>query len=308
MGLDLKNPEGRSLLLKLMETADVFLTNMRPDALAGLALGVEELRAINPKLIYVRGTGQGVRGPDALKGGFDGSSFWARTTAGIHSTVDDAYPAPQPGPAWGDLQGGLTIAGGIAAALFHRERTGEPSVIDNSLMANGMWAGSASLMASDLFGIDQMPAAVRGAIPNPLIGFYRCSDGRFLMLMLLQADRWWPDFADHLGRPDLKDHPKYTTAALRSEHKEEFTLLLEEIFVFADSGRVASRPRGRRRRVGSGGDSRRAARGPSGARQWLRAAGHVRRRHHILDDPLPSTVRRDPARPRSRSQPWRAHR
>ena len=241
VGLDLKTPDGRALLLQLVETADVFLTNMRPDALAGLALGVDELRAVNPKLIYARGTGQGVRGPDALKGGFDGSSFWARTTAGIHGTIDDAYPPGQPGPAWGDLQGGLTIAGGISAALFHRERTGEPSVIDNSLMANGMWAGSASLMASDLFGIDQMPAPVRGAIPNPLIGYYRCGDGRFLMLMLLQSDRWWPDFADRLGRPELKDRPRYATAALRAEHKEEFTALLEEIFATRslDEWRVA---------------------------------------------------------------------
>jgi crotonobetainyl-CoA:carnitine CoA-transferase CaiB-like acyl-CoA transferase len=208
----------------------VFLTNMRPDALEGLELGVEDVRAVNPRIIYARGTGQGVRGPEARRGGFDGSSFWARTTAGLFETEGDAYPTNQPGPAWGDLQGGLTIAGGIAAALFQRERTGAPSVVDNSLMANGMWAGSASLMASDLFGIDQMPAMTRGAIPNPLVGFYRCGDGRFLMLMLLQADRWWPDFTQRIGRPDLEHHPRFATAALRAEHKDECMALLEEIF------------------------------------------------------------------------------
>ena len=230
VGLDLKTPDGRKLLLKLIETADVFLTNVRQDALADLALGVDDLRAINPTIIYVRGTGQGVRGPDALKGGFDGSSFWARTTAGAFATEDGAFPSNQPGPAWGDLQGGLTIAGGIAAALFHRERTGEASVVDNSLMANGMYLGSASLMASDQFGIDQMPAMTRDAIPNPLIGYYRCGDGRFLMLMLLQADRWWPDFTQRIGRPELQDDPRFATAQLRAQNKQECVAVLDEIF------------------------------------------------------------------------------
>jgi crotonobetainyl-CoA:carnitine CoA-transferase CaiB-like acyl-CoA transferase len=230
VGLDLKSPEGRDVLLRLAATSDVFLTNMRPDAIRSLQLDVDDLRAANRNIIYVRGSGQGVKGPESNKGGFDGSHFWGRATAGIFAAPEGAYPPSQPGPGWGDLLGGLTIAGGISAALFHRERTGEPSVVDNSLLANGMWAGSASITASGLFGIDQMPAMQRDAVPNPLIGYYRCSDGRFLILMLLQADRWWPDLTRRIGHPELMDDPRFLTAALRQQNNRECMAALDEIF------------------------------------------------------------------------------
>jgi crotonobetainyl-CoA:carnitine CoA-transferase CaiB-like acyl-CoA transferase len=230
VGLDLKSPEGRDVLLRLAATSDVFLTNMRPDAIRSLHLDVDDLRAANRNIIYVRGSGQGVKGPESNKGGFDGSHFWGRATAGIFAAPEGAYPPSQPGPGWGDLLGGLTIAGGISAALFHRERTGEPTVVDNSLLANGMWAGSASITASGLFGIDQMPAMQRDAVPNPLIGYYRCSDGRFLILMLLQADRWWPDLTRRIGHPELMDDPRFLTAALRQQNNRECMAALDEIF------------------------------------------------------------------------------
>ncbi|MCU1354906.1 MAG: CaiB/BaiF family protein [Acidimicrobiales bacterium] len=230
VGLDLKSAAGRELLMKLAATSDVFLTNMRPDAIDSLRLSVDDLRSANPNIIYVRGSGQGVRGDEAGKGGFDGSHFWGRTTAGLSATKGDEPPPGQPGAAWGDLQGGLTIAGGIAAALFHRERTGEPTVVDNSLLANGMWAGSATLMAAGLFGFDQMPAPSREAVPNPLIGYYRTGDGRYLTLMMLQSDRWWPDLARRLGRPELVDDPRFVDAAARFEHKAACVAVLDEIF------------------------------------------------------------------------------
>jgi len=230
VGLDLKSEAGRDVLLQLAATSDVFLTNMRPDAIRSLRLDVEDLRAANPAIIYARGSGQGVQGPEANKGGFDGSHFWGRATAGLFAAPEGQYPPSQPGPGWGDLQGGLTIAGGISAALFQRERTGTPSVVDNSLLANGMWAGSATIMASDLFGMDQMPAMVRGAIPNPLVGYYRCGDGRFLILMMLQADRWWPDLAQRIGHPELLEDPRFVDGRARAEHKEECVAVLDEIF------------------------------------------------------------------------------
>ncbi len=232
VGLDLKTEEGRDLLMRMAETSDVFLTNMRPDAVQSLRLGVDDLRAVNPNIIYVRGSGQGVKGAEASKGGFDGSHFWGRTTAGLFSLEDPVndYPPSQPGPGWGDLMGGLIIAGGISAALFARERTGVPAVVDNSLLANGMWAGSATILASGLFGFDQMPAMQRSAVPNPLVGNYRTKDNRFIILMMLQADRWWPDLIQRLGRPDLGEDPRFVDAAARFEHKEACVKALEEVF------------------------------------------------------------------------------
>jgi crotonobetainyl-CoA:carnitine CoA-transferase CaiB-like acyl-CoA transferase len=231
VALDLKTEQGRDLLMKIAATSDVFLTNMRPDARKELRIEVEDVREANPNIIYVRGSGQGQRGPEYLKGGFDGSNFWARTVAGLYEMKDpEGWPPGQPGPGWGDLQGGLTIAGGISAALFHRERTGEPTVVDNSLLANGMWAASATIMAAGLFGFDAMPSGDRYGTPNPLVGYYRTKDNRFLILMMLQADRWWPDLVERLGRPDLKDHPKFGTADGRREHKRECMGVLDEIF------------------------------------------------------------------------------
>lgn len=230
VGLDLKSDQGREVLLRLAATSDVFLTNMRPNALASLRLGVDDLRTVNPNIIYVRGTGQGVRGPEADKGAFDGSHFWGRAVAGLFATKGDDFPPTPPGAAWGDLQGGLNIAGGIATALFHRERTGEATVVDISLLASGMYASSATILAAGIFGFDQMPAMTRGAAPNPLIGYYRTGDGRFLMLMMLQADRWWPDLVERLGDPDLAKDPRFATAASRFEHKEACVARLDEVF------------------------------------------------------------------------------
>ncbi|MDQ6696723.1 MAG: CoA transferase [Actinomycetota bacterium] len=230
VGIDLKSAQGRDVLLKLAATCDVFLTNMRPDALASLRLDVDDVRAANPNIIYARGTGQGVRGDEAKKGGFDGSHFWGRAVAGLFATEGDDFPPNPPGAAWGDLQGGLTIAGGIAAALFHRERTGEPTVVDSSLLASGMFASSATILAAGLFGFDQMPAMTRGAAPNPLIGYYRTGDGRFLMLMMLQADRWWPDLVRRLGDQELAEDPRFATAASRFEHKAACIARLDAVF------------------------------------------------------------------------------
>src|SRR5581483_8388699 len=135
VGLDISTDDGRELLYKPVETADVFVTNYLPDVRTRLGIDVEEIRARNPNVVYVRGTGQGTKGPDAEKGGFDGASYWAR--AGLGMTLKDRaseWPADQR-PAFGDVMGGLTIAGGIAAALLRRERTGVASTVDVSLLS-----------------------------------------------------------------------------------------------------------------------------------------------------------------------------
>src|ERR1700722_8408868 len=135
IALDLRNPVGREILAKLVETADVFLTNWLPDARRRLGVEVEQIRAINPNIIYARGSGHGPLGPDAEKGGFDSASYMARgggayalTPAGAERPIDQT-------PAFGDLPGGMTLAGGIAAALHKRQVTGEPSAVDVALLS-----------------------------------------------------------------------------------------------------------------------------------------------------------------------------
>jgi crotonobetainyl-CoA:carnitine CoA-transferase CaiB-like acyl-CoA transferase len=231
VGLDMGTPEGRELLLKLCETADVFLTNFRPQARRKLGIDLEDIRAVNPKIIYVRGSGQGQRGPDAERGGYDGCTFWGRGgPADIISNPDEGYPLAQPGPAFGDVIGGLTIAGGISAALFHRERTGEPSIVDNSLLGTAMWATAASSMAAGLFGMTRMPMRDRTETPNPIVGMYRTSDGRFLSLVMLESDRYWGDLVTLLGRPELEHDPRFIDSVARRENAAACVGVLDELF------------------------------------------------------------------------------
>src|SRR5438270_6046891 len=221
VGIDLKSPEGRDALLKLVATADVFLTNYLPPLRKKLGLEVEDLRAVNPDLIYVRGSGHGERGPEREKGAYDGSTFWGRVIAAQATPSDREWPLNQPFAAFGDLLGGLTIAGGISAALFHRERTGEATVVDTSLLALGMWATGANILAAGLFGMTQIPGSSRDEVPNPLMNMYRTKDGRFLTLMMLQSDRFWPDLVTKIGHPELADAPRSVDAAKRCENRAE---------------------------------------------------------------------------------------
>ncbi len=123
VALDLKSADGREALLRLVETADVFLTSLRPKAITALGLDVEDLRARNPKLIYVRGNGVGFRGPEADRPGYDASAFWARGGA-CHAFTRPGEQPTSPRPAFGDHTGSLALAYGIAGALFRRAMTG----------------------------------------------------------------------------------------------------------------------------------------------------------------------------------------
>lgn len=230
LGLDMATEEGRDLLLRLCATADVFVTNFRPQARRKLRIDVEHIREANPDIIYVRGSGQGQRGPDAERGGYDNSTFWGRgSPADIISDPDD-YPLPQPGPAFGDVIGGLTIAGGISAALFHRQRTGEPVIVDNSLLATSMWATGATSLAAGLFGFGRMPRGDRTKTPNPLVLSYRTADNRYLSLVMLESDRYWADLVEHLGAPELAEDPRFVDSRARAEHAAECVGILDELF------------------------------------------------------------------------------
>ena len=147
LGLNIATEEGREILLRLVAKADVFLTNLLPDRLGRLRLTVEDLRAVNPQIIVARGTGQGVRGEDANRAGFDGSSYFSRGGVAHMLMEQNMEWPPMQRPAFGDILGGFALASGIAAALFKRERTGEPSVVDVSLLGMAAWHLSPDLVA-----------------------------------------------------------------------------------------------------------------------------------------------------------------
>jgi crotonobetainyl-CoA:carnitine CoA-transferase CaiB-like acyl-CoA transferase len=203
IGLALEHPAAREVLLDLARDCDVFLTNFLPSARSRLRIEVEDLRAANPQIIYVRGSAHGPRGPEAHKGGYDGSVFWSRAGSAMGSTPSDSPRAiSMPAGAYGDSLGGMTIAGGIAAALFARDRTGIPSVVDVSLLSVGTWATALSVNNALLTGlVPEVPplGAPSSNVYNPTIGNFRTSDGRWINLTILQPGRYWADLCRHLG-------------------------------------------------------------------------------------------------------------
>ena len=231
VGIDIAHPDGREALLTLVETADVFLTNYLPPVRRKLGIDTADIQARNPNIVVARGSGQGSQGPDAEKGGYDGASFWAR--GGVGSAMPpqaDGWPMGQPTPAFGDVMGGLTTAGAIAAALVQRERTGHAPVVDVSLLATAMWQISPMVVASRLFGFDRLPSGDRRLSPNPGVGVYRTADDRYISLILLQSDKHWADFADCLAAPDLVEDPRFADAVARTEHNTACIERLDEIF------------------------------------------------------------------------------
>jgi crotonobetainyl-CoA:carnitine CoA-transferase CaiB-like acyl-CoA transferase len=232
LGLDLAHPEGLALLYALSRSCDVFLTNKLPGTLARLRIDVADIRAHNPKIIYVRGTSFGARGEDRDRGGYDMTAFWCRGgSAAAVSPAELSGVLPQPGPAYGDSLGGMTIAGGIAAALFKRERTGEPSVVDVSLLGMGVWAMSAAIALSLQQG-RSWSAPLPGGIAsfNPLVGTYATSDGRYICLVMLQAARYWQDVCEHIGRPELAKDPRFEGAEKLAANAGEAVGILREAF------------------------------------------------------------------------------
>jgi crotonobetainyl-CoA:carnitine CoA-transferase CaiB-like acyl-CoA transferase len=230
IGLDFTSEEGRALLLEIAARCDVFLTNLLPASLERARLTVDDLRAANPRIVYARGTGQGVRGPDAGRGGFDSTSYFSRSGM-AHMLTDPSaqWPLGQR-PAFGDIVGGFAIAGGIAAALFRRAQTGEPSVVDVSLLGAGTWQMAADLVATGLLGENSLVRFGPDNPSGPLTTQYRTADGRFLLLMMLQGNAVWPDLCAALERPDLADDPRFATPAARAENTRACIAELSAVF------------------------------------------------------------------------------
>ena len=233
IGLDTSSPEGLELLMKLIETADVFLTNLLPDSRQRMGIDVDQLRARNPKIIYARGHGYGAKGEEATRGGYDLAAYWARGGIGMGYATDDGSYPPLQLPAFGDVYGGLTIAAGIAGALVKRERTGEPSIVDVSLLSAAVWQLGPDIVGAGVTGQDR-PKFQLEEMPNPAVNLYETRDGRFVAFVLLQADRFWSEFCTRLGCPDLISDERFATAAVRFENRKECIAELRAIFAAED--------------------------------------------------------------------------
>jgi crotonobetainyl-CoA:carnitine CoA-transferase CaiB-like acyl-CoA transferase len=208
LGLDLTAPEGLDVLYKLAATCDVFLTNKLPSVRTKLKVDVDDIKAHNPNIIYVRGHGQGDRGPDADRGSYDSLAYWCRAGIAMGVKQHDNVPPP-PAPAFGDSIGAMTIAGSIMGALFHRERTGHAPIVDVSLLSTGLWSMGAGMALSLQLKTAWAAPPPGGPAGNPLVSNYRTKDNRFLSMCCLQAGRYWAEACEVIGRPELATDERF---------------------------------------------------------------------------------------------------
>src|SRR5579875_3064413 len=231
IGLDIAVPEGREVLYELARRADVFLTSFLPGHRRRFAIDIDDIRTVNPKIVYARGSALGPRGEEAVKGGYDMTAFWCRagTAATITPPGMDGMIAP-PGPAYGDTISGTNLAGGIAAALLKRERTGEPSVVDVSLLGSGLWSlGHTVALTNHLHQrLESPPPGVHGAPNNPLVGLYTTSDNRYISFVMMQPTKFWADVCRHIDRPELADDPRFATDEQIAANTAEAVKILSE--------------------------------------------------------------------------------
>ncbi len=232
LGLDLSSDDGLAILYDLAKTCDVFLTNKLQSVRAKLRIDVEHIRAANPDIIYVRGSGQGEEGPDADKGAYDSLAYWCRAGVASGQMPEGADRVPvTPAPAFGDSIGAMTIAGGMMGALYHRAVTGEATVVDVSLLGTGIWSMGAAYALSLQFGTPWQPPAPDQATGNPLVNFYRTKDGRFLSLCCLQAATYWAEACQFIGVPELADDPRFADAMSITANAGVASDLLQEAFL-----------------------------------------------------------------------------
>lgn len=212
VGIDVSTKEGQELLYEIAKTADVFLTNYLPSVRQKNKFDFEHIRAANPKIIYARGSAYGDKGPERDVGGFDGTAFWSRSGVGYAMTPPELEgPLSQGIMAFGDSIGGMFIAGGISAALFNRERTGEGAELDVSLLSSAWWASGANIAQFLEVGQtsrNSMPTS-GGSLRNPLMGNFRTSDGGTINLCMVSPTGLIRDAFTHFGIPEAADDARF---------------------------------------------------------------------------------------------------
>ncbi len=230
--LDLKQPEAIEIVKGLAAGADVFVQNFRKGVAERLGLGAVALRATNPRLIYASASGYGPEGPESGEPSFDHLGL-ARSGIMLAAGEPDHPPLAIAGGV-ADQMGAIMLAYGVLAALLARERTGEGQEVDASHLGSMMMLQGLSVASLLMMGWP-IPKQSRSSTGNPLWNHYRCADDRWLALAMLQPDRYWSDFCDAVGRPELVEDERFATLGPRAQNAAACIAILDEVF--------ASKPR-----------------------------------------------------------------
>lgn len=225
--LDLKTEKGMEIFLKLIDRADVFVTNLSIGAPQKMGIGPDELLERNPRLIYAQASGWGRKGPDANELSFDYTGIGRSGL--MMSCGERGSPPAQILPGLGDELGGMVCAWAVCIALYAREKTGKGQVVDTSLMGSLMCMESLVLSAPAILG-QEFPREVRVDAGNPLYNHYKAKDDKWFILAHLQPDRYWPNVCRALGKPELEHDPRFNSIEARGENRKELITLMDKTF------------------------------------------------------------------------------
>ena len=230
LALDLKAPEARDVVRRLVEGADVFLTNYRHRALERLGLTWPELQKLNPRLVYAHGTGFGDCGAEADKPGFDAVCYWSRSAMEATFFPTEGWLGSL-GYGTGDHPSGMGLFSAVLLALLARERTGRGTRVSSSLLASGAWSNSILIQARLLEAQFQERRPREEARTFTGV-YYRAGDGRIFKMAVVDTEAGWPKVCRAIGRPDLIDDPRYVTHEERSKdgRMRDLILLCDQIF------------------------------------------------------------------------------
>ena len=225
VGLDLKRPEAREIVYKLIEKSDVFVQNFRLGVAQRLGLDYATLRARNPRLIYATASGYGPEGPDAAEPSFD---LMAQARSGLMMTVGGA-PDDPPRPVCAgvaDEAGAIVLALGIVTAIVARDKYGVGQEVDTSLL------GSMTLLQRLNVASRVMTGREFGRVPrnrnfNPLWNHYQCADGKWICFAMAEPDRYWKDFCTALGLPELIEDPRFSVLPVRAQNAAALIEILD---------------------------------------------------------------------------------
>lgn len=227
VALDLKMPAGREIVYQLVAKSDVFVQNFRQGVAARLGLDAATLRQHNPKLIYASASGYGPEGPDSGAPSFD---YMAQARSGIMLAAGEPDMPPLAiAGGIADQMGAIMLAYGVLAALIARDRYGVGQDIDASHLGSMTWLQGLSVAARLMMGV-AIPRQARAGASNPLWNHYRCSDGLWIALGMLQPDRYWADLCRVLGRPELAGDPRFRDILARTVNATQCIAILDAIF------------------------------------------------------------------------------
>ncbi|HDL89755.1 MAG TPA: CoA transferase [Thermodesulforhabdus norvegica] len=222
--VDLKSPEGQEIIRRLAKRSDIVLENYKVGTLQRFGLGYEDLKRVNPSIIYCSITGFGQNGPYKDRPGYD---FIIQGMGGIMSiTGEPDGPPMKVGVAIVDITAGLFACSAILAALYHREKTGKGQYIDIALL-DAMVAWLANVGSNYLVS-GEIPKRYGNAHPN-IVPYepFKTKDGTYINIGV-GNDRQWKKFCEIAGLEHLADDPRFATNPQRVIHRKELIPIIAE--------------------------------------------------------------------------------